>query len=250
MNILLLDIETAPAEAYVWSLYDDVIPIQRLKKPGYTLSWAAKWYGEKGMMCQSLRTTSRKKMIKSIHKLLDKADAVVHYNGRRFDVPTLNRDFLRCGLTSPSPYVQIDLYPVVKKNFKLISYKLEYVCTEFNIGKKVDHRGFDMWIECMEKNEKAFKEMEEYNKGDVELLDGLYTLVRPWIANHPNVALYMDKDKHVCPVCGSTHLHSRGTKKTKVLEYRSFHCLDCGAWPRARLAKKQVNPRKNLLILP
>lgn len=249
MKILEIDIETAPAEAYVWTLYDEVIPIQRLKNAGYTLSWAAKWYGEDEIMCESLRTTSRKKMIKSIHSLLSEADAVIHYNGKRFDVPTLNKDFILNGMGPPSPYIQIDLYPIVKKNFKLPSYKLEYVSQVLGIGEKVDHRGFDMWVECMEGNEKSFKEMEEYNKGDIVLLDRLYTLVRPWITNHPNVALYMDQDKRICPVCGSNHLHSRGTKKTKVLEYRSYHCLDCGAWPRERLAKKKA-ARKNLLVIP
>ena len=43
-------------------------------------------------------------MIKGIHKLLDECDAVIHYNGSKFDIPTLNKEFLLHGLHPPAPY--------------------------------------------------------------------------------------------------------------------------------------------------
>ncbi|NIV35232.1 MAG: hypothetical protein GWN58_38990, partial [Anaerolineae bacterium] len=49
-------------------------------------------------------------MLEGAWELLDEADAVVHYNGKKFDIPTLNREFVKYGFTPPSPYKQIDLY--------------------------------------------------------------------------------------------------------------------------------------------
>ncbi len=45
-------------------------------------------------MFDSVYKSDRKSMLKSIHSLMDEADAIVHYNGNRFDIPMLNKEFL------------------------------------------------------------------------------------------------------------------------------------------------------------
>ncbi len=115
MRILLLDIETAPMQVYAWSLWDKYVPIERIIEPGHTLCFAAKWLGEKGMIFDSVHASSRERMVKHMHKLLEEADAVCHYNGTRFDIPVLEAEFLTHGLNPPSPYKQIDLFRTVKR---------------------------------------------------------------------------------------------------------------------------------------
>src|SRR6478736_1404610 len=94
MKILLTDIETAPNIAYVWGLFKENIPIQRLISSGYILSWAAKWYGTDKIMFDSIQHKPAAEMLSEIHYLLDEADVVVHYNGSNFDIPTLNKEFV------------------------------------------------------------------------------------------------------------------------------------------------------------
>ena len=93
MKILLLDIETAPNTAYVWGLWKQNISISQIVDSSSMLCWAAKWLDSPEVMFSSI-LMGKKGMLKEIHKLLDQADAVVHYNGSRFDIPTLNKEFL------------------------------------------------------------------------------------------------------------------------------------------------------------
>jgi len=246
-KILLLDIETAPAKAYVWGSNKQYVSIKQLVEQPYTLCWAAKWLGapKKGLMFSSIEQDGAENMIAAIHELLDEADAVIHYNGTNFDIPTLNKDFLLEGYAPPSPFKQIDLYREVKHNFRFPSYKLDYVVQALGLGKKVAHAGMDLWKACMEGDAKAWKTMEKYNREDVLLLEALYEYLLPWIRQHPNFALYSETDRAMCTHCGSFKIQYRGYYYTKTMKYRRYQCQDCGTWDRER--KAEVSKDKIIL---
>lgn len=229
MKILLLDIETAPHLAYVWSLWDEAVTLDRLLESGTVLSWAAKWYGEDVVYFDSVNDSSKKKMLKEIYKLLNEADAVVTYNGDRFDLPYLNRSFLELGLTPPSPYKSIDLFKTVKRKFKFPSNKLQYVAQQLGVGSKVKHDGFELWVNCIKGNQDSWAKMEEYNIGDVILLEGVYNKLLPWVTGHANHSLFSE-DAFVCPNCGSTHLQKRGFSYTLASKFQRYVCKSCGHW--------------------
>jgi hypothetical protein len=239
LKILLLDIETAPNLAYVWQLFNQNIGPKQLVHGTSILSWAAKWYGDKNtMMFSSVHHFTEKQMLKSMYKLLDEADAVVHFYGSRFDVPMLNAEFVKAGMLPPSPYKQIDLKKVCSDNFRFPSNKLEYVAKILGIGEKMDYGidAFTLWRRCMNDDPAAWKIMKEYNIRDVELLEGLYLKLMPWIKNHPNHGAYNHDNKEVCPNCGSTHLQRRGSRVAKLLRYPQYQCQDCGKWFRSNEA--------------
>ena len=163
--------------------------------------------------------------------LLEDADAVVHYNGTKFDIPTLNKEFLLHSFNPPSPYKQIDLLRVVRSNFRFPSNKLDYVAQRLNLGKKHEHEGHELWVKCMNGDKDAWKRMEKYNIQDVVLLESLYNSLRPWIRNHPNHNLFADD--HVCPNCGSTRLQKRGTSISSTGTYQRYQCSSCGTWSQS-----------------
>jgi hypothetical protein len=231
MKILFLDIESAPNTAYVWGLWKENIPLNRLVETGYILCWSAKWLGEKEVMFGSVYRDGPKMMLKNIHSLLEEADAVIHYNGLRYDIPVLNREFLLYGLTPPSPYKQMDLLKVARNQFKFTSNKLDHVAQELNVGKKFEHIGFELWVRCMGNDPEAWKMMEEYNKQDVLLLEKVYEKFRPWIKSHANYNLYTTT-VCVCPNCGSTSHHKRGVYHTSGCTYQRYRCTECGSWFR------------------
>jgi hypothetical protein len=196
-------------------------------------------------------------MVKKAWELLDEADAVIHYNGVKFDLPTLNREFLMLGMTPPTPYVSIDLYTTVRSKFRFVSNKLDFVCRELGIGAKTQHKGFRLWTGCMDGDPDSLATMEEYNIQDIALLTPLYTRLRPWIRNHPNVALYDENvlsedgtsplERRSCTKCGSLNLQSRGYKATTTQVYRQFRCNDCGSWSRERHTAIPASLRKGTL---
>lgn len=241
MKLLLLDIETAPNVAYVWRLFDYSVPIDHLVDAGYVICWTAKFLGEKEVYSASV-LDGDEHMIRQIHQLLDEADGVITYNGNRFDLPTLNKDFLQRDLTPPAPYKRVDLYQVVKRNFKFPSNKLDYVCQALGLGSKVKHRGMDLWKDCMAGKESAVAEMLKYNKQDVVLLEKLYDVLLPWIKTSVNHSVL--SGKLVCPNCGKEHYHRRGFVLTNAGKYARYHCQSCGTWFRSN----KIEPQKEKFL--
>lgn len=231
MKILLLDIESSPNTAHVWGLWQQNVSINQLMESSYVLCYAAKWYGEKEVMFDSVHKSRPKKMLKGIHGLLNDADAVVHYNGTKFDIPTLNKEFLLHSFNPPSPYKQIDLLRVVRSNFRFPSNKLDYVAQRLNLGKKHEHEGHELWVKCMNGDKDAWKRMEKYNIQDVVLLENLYSHLLPWIKSHPNHNLF--SDGHVCPNCSSSSLQRRGTAISATGTYQRYQCRSCGTWSQS-----------------
>lgn len=228
MKILLLDIETAPNLAYVWGLWQQNVGLNQIESAGYTLCWAAKWLHEDTVMFDSIKKSGEKRMLQRIHKLLDQADAVVHYNGVKFDIPTLNKEFLKNDMTPPAPYKHIDVLLHCRRIFRFESNKLDYVAKALGLGSKVKHEGFELWVQCMAGDKAAWKRMEEYNRHDVVLLERVYERVLPWIVGHPNVSVHDEIPS--CTNCGSTHYHARGYAITNATKYKRYRCVDCGHW--------------------
>lgn len=182
-NILLLDIETAPNLVAVFSLKQTYISPKYIMSHGYTMCFTAKWLGKKELYFAK-SPDGHLAMLKLIHRLLSECDAVTHYYGKKFDIPTLNAEFLLHGLTPIENLVQIDLCTLVKRTFNFPSYKLDYVCQRLGLGGKTKHAGWDMWKACMDAKHKAhdksWADMERYNKKDVILLGRLFKRIRPW----------------------------------------------------------------------
>ena len=233
MKILLLDIETAPNLAHVWGLYDQNIGLPQIINSGYTLCWSAKWLGEEDTYFDSLHRNTPEGMIENIHDMIDEADAIVHYNGTKFDLPTLNKEFLLHGLKPPAPYKQIDLLRVARSQFRFPSNKLDYVANALGLGKKTKHIGHELWIQCMANDPAAWEMMEEYNINDVILLEKVYHKLLPWIKNHANYNLYQPSSP-VCTNCGGANHQKRGYAYTSTCKYQRHQCTDCGTWFRSR----------------
>jgi len=233
MKILLLDIETSPNTAHVWGLWQQNVSINQLQESSYVMCWAAKWLGEKEIFFDSVHQSSDKKMLKRIYTMINEADAVVHYNGTKFDMPTLNKEFLLNDMSPPAPYKQIDLLRTMRSNFRFPSNKLDYVAQRLGLGSKTGHEGHGLWVRCMNGDPGAWKIMEKYNKQDVVLLEKVYHKVLPWIKSHPNRNVYDAQDEHVCPNCGSKHIQRRGTARTISGSYQRYQCNDCGTWSRS-----------------
>jgi DNA polymerase elongation subunit (family B)/predicted RNA-binding Zn-ribbon protein involved in translation (DUF1610 family) len=212
------------------------------------MCFAAQWEGQKGKpMFYSEWQHGHKEMIEALHSLLSEADAVCGYNINRFDLPVANREFLLYGLEPPDPYHNIDLYREVKKNFRFASNKLDHVCQELKLGKKVEHEGFTLWVNCMNGDTKAQKKMQTYCMGDVELLPKLYKELLPWIKNHPNWGLYSDTARPVCPNCGSEHVIKKGIETTQTCMYQRYKCSKCGTPIRGRTNLTTKEKRGSLL---
>lgn len=256
-RVLLFDIETAPLEVYVWGLrHNNYISPDNIVKDYSVLCWSAKWLFESDVFGEAVSLNDAvdredKSILKKIWKLLDEADIVIVQNGKKFDIPKLNTRFIRAGFSPPMYYQVIDTKDVMEKNFSFSSNKLDYVNQFLGLGGKSD-MDFQDWVNCVsskvgiETRKKSLLKMFEYNKRDVQIMEELYLIIRPWIPSHSNLGIYADVDKDCCPNCQSTELKWSGQYATPLGLYVAFRCLSCGAIGRStkKLYKiKQVNVR-------
>lgn len=192
MKTLFLDIETTPMQVYAWGLWDQNISIDQIIKSTEMLCFGARWLGDKKVIFKSVHHDGKKAMLEELHKLMDEADVLVGWNSAAFDHKHINREFLENKMTPPSPVKDLDLMSITKANFLFPSNKLDYVAQKLEVGAKVKHSGFKLWIDCMAGDDKAWKEMKKYQVQDVNLLIDLYEILLPWFVSGGRVT---SKDK-------------------------------------------------------
>lgn len=248
MKILLIDIETSPNLADVWGLWQQNVGLKQLHQTSEMICFAAKFIGQDETFFSSTFHYGKKEMLSLLHNLLSESDVVVHYNGRKFDMRIINREFITNGMLPPPGYRQIDLMLECKKHFRFESNKLEYVVKALGVGEKIDTSlvgGHLLWKRCVEGDFQAWELMKEYNIHDTLLLEPLYYKLLPWISGHPNYNLYGENDVPVCPSCGSDHLIKKGFAYTAVSKFQRYICKDCGAQSRGR---KNLHDRTNTIV--
>lgn len=245
MRVLNIDIEAAPAKAYIWDLKTRYVPLDQIAEDGYLLCFSYSWAGEDHV--HSIARWERggeKAMVKKAWQLLDEADVVIHYNGDNYDLPRLNTEFLKYRLGPPSPYHSVDLYKVVRGSFRVLSRSMKHILHILGLESKLEHKGFALWTGCMNGDKEDQKTMEAYNLRDVEALEELYEELNPWIRNLPNAALYMEPGIEKRCRCGSTELRFKGYKYTKVSSYKQYKCNSCGTYMRERYAEHSGKNRR------
>jgi len=244
IKVLVLDIETAPAAAFVWQFWKANVGKNQVISDWFMLSWSAKWLNDSNIMNDVLTSEEALKqddsrISMSIHTLVDEADIVIAHNGKKFDMPKLNTRFLINGLPKPSPYQIIDTLLVARKEFGFNSNALDSLCRQLGLDTKVETGGFELWRACYNGDEEGLTTMSMYNDNDVVILEELYHVIKAWIPNHPR--MFSDTDGETCEVCGEKHLVSNGFYRTTVNKYESFSCMSCGASLRMRVNNEKNN---------
>jgi len=254
-KILVLDIETAPMDAWVWDMWKQNIYPSQLISNWYILTWAVKWLGEEEV--DSDRLTSEEaidqddsRLLRNLWGYLDEADIVIAHNGDKFDLPRIKTRFLFNGLNPPSFYKQIDTLKVAKKEFDFPHNGLEPIAEFLGIAGKLD-TSMDLWVQCRRGNNAALSKMEEYDIQDVRILEDVYLRLRPWIKSHPNLDLYIDSSFPNCPHCGSKEVKQISGKYvyTQAVKYQMFRCPDCSAICRSKKGIK-FNYKKQVSAIP
>lgn len=249
-KILVLDIETAPNRAYVWGKWKQ--NVNNFISQWFMLTWSAKWLNDEKVYSDRVNSKEAKseddlRILKSISKLLNEADYVIAHNGVKFDFPRINSRLAVNNLLPVTPYMPIDTCRLARKHFGFLSNKLDDLLSTFGLEGKTS-TGFELWERCINGDNKALKEMEEYNINDVVILEELYKKIRPYVKGLPSVSQSMTgrNGNIACTVCGSENVKFEGHYRTNQNIFRSYRCNDCGAI--AGRERKSIVKDKNELV--
>lgn len=225
-RILVLDIETSFNIVGSFGIRDQHISHTQILQDGGTICVGLGWLNESKITVLSDWEHGHSEMIRRVHAAITEADAVVTYNGARFDLPKLRGDYVIEGLLDPPEPTQIDLFRAARK-LGFVCNKLDYIAVKLGIGCKVKHEGFPLWVKVWQGCPKAQKRMAQYCAGDIRLTKALYKKLLPYITDHPHLG---DSSRYECGACGSSQLQSRGVRRTKASFIARLQCQKCGSW--------------------
>jgi len=249
-KVLLFDLETSPILNMAWGLWQQNIYPEQILQDWFIISWSAKWlYSDKVesdvLTSQEIIEADDFRIVSSLWKIVNEADILIGHSCKGFDIPRANTRFLIHKLMPPKFSKVIDTLEIAKRNFGFSSNKLDYICGMLNLEQK-RKTDFSLWKKCMEGDEKSLTDMRKYNEQDINILEDMYIVIRPWIRPHPNFGLWGEGTGSVCPNCGSDKLKEEGFYYTQVSKFMSYRC-ECGALSRAKQNQLGKEEKKILL---
>jgi DNA polymerase elongation subunit (family B) len=232
MKLLSIDIENSPHLVWTYKLWGNNVYIapNMVVKQSEIMCFAAKWINENtDPMFYSTYHNGYGGMMEGFWNLMNEADALVYFNGDRFDRPKIQKSLLVAGFDPPSPAKGIDLYKIVKANFDFPYKRLDEVAKALGLEGKQGSHGAN-WKACLENDPEAWEREKEYNIQDAILNEQLFNIVKPWIGGSviPSVALE-NGIARACR-CGSTNLTKEGFRQTLKGKFQRFRCRACGTW--------------------
>lgn len=215
------------------------------------MCYSYKWLGEKKIHFVSRHDfKTYKAFVQSLADVLDKADIAIAHNGVGFDNRMSNRFFIKERVMPPSMYRSIDTLKVARTVFKFQSNSLRDLAEYLGLSEKATVTYAELEDDFMSKkpSEKTVRMMKRYNNQDVKVLEEIYLLFRPFIKNHPNLGVILQK-RDVCAKCGGSHLQARGREARVAGMVQRWYCNDCGANTYSRLPEVRlpIDERPNIV---
>ena len=235
--IYLWDVETGYMSGYFHSLWVDNLPYVAVETQKYIICAVFKNLLTGEMHKVSLLDDPKRfardphddrYVVKQIHKILSKADAVIAHNGDKFDTKVFNTQNVLHGLPPLPNLIQIDTLKMARNKFKFPSNRLDALGDFLGVGRKIP-TNYKLWLDCFQGKKKAVKDMLKYNVQDVLLLEDVYNKLAPYLPAKLNRQLF-DAQAGSCPSCGSRHVHARGYSYTRTRRAQRYQCQSCGHW--------------------
>lgn len=239
-KILIFDVETAPMQAYVWSRWKQNISLDATISEWFMLCWSAKWLYSNEIISDVLTSEEAlneddSRIVRHLWELVNEADIICAYNGKKADVKWMNSRFIVHNLHPPKPYFIIDPCETVRKHFGFSSNKLDALAGYFNIPHKME-TSFQLWKDCLAGDSISLTYMSTYCSQDIKILEEVYLKLRPWIKNHPNIGNIENTQEECCSFCSSKNIDPIKNKYyyTSVGKYPIYRCKECGGISRGR----------------
>jgi RNase P subunit RPR2 len=197
------------------------------------LSYAAKFLDKKKVYSNTRATHSEVELVDEMAELIDECDVIVAHNGKKFDMKKIRAKMIEHKRSPPAPKPIVDTLLEARASFSFSKNTLDHIGQLTVNDQKLEAGGFKLWLACMAGDEAALKKMQRYNIQDVKLLEKVYIEMRPWMKNHPNLAIIDDKKITACDKCTSHDIIRWGFYSSNSGKYQRFFCNSCGSWSRS-----------------
>ena len=238
-RILYFDLESSLMEGYFFRIWDENIPMRRVKKQSHLLSasWAFNDEEVQGVRVspEQVKVSDDLDVVVKMVEAVNSADLIVTFNGKKFDVKLLNTRALFWGLPPIRQPKHIDLFEQAKRVFKFPSNSMQNISMYLGEEGKLQTSGNNLWERCAEwenyeECDKALEEMLLYNKKDIDATRDLYYRFQGWMKNVPNLGTITNENTENktlrCVHCGSDDIFAMNDKT--YTSASSFDLYRCG----------------------
>jgi DNA polymerase elongation subunit (family B) len=239
-KILLWDIETMKMriemDTYSLKQFSKYLRYQDITRPVTIFCVAWQWLGQPIVSSTSVLNDPERfekchwddyHVVKTIHQLIEEADILIAHNGDNFDWKVFNARCLYHGFEPVKKPLMIDTLKIARKEFKVESNTLGYLCKFLGVEDKMHSPN---WDKIAQGDIDEIAEAEKYCRGDIRSLRGVYEKLKVFATNHPNLNAFSNGETHNCPTCGHWDLQKRGFRYTKAGKYQAYQCKECGSW--------------------
>ncbi len=204
---------------------------------GTILCIGYKWEGEKKVYVPTILDDARNMLddmplVRDFADEFAKADYVVTWYGKRYDVPMIETKLLKHRLPPLAPKYHLDLWEAARSKFKLHSNRLQAFEKFLGTPDQKTDIDFDSWLKAAHGDKAAIAEVSDHCRKDVLVLEQVFDRMRPWLDKEPPRALFTGQSDG-CPACGSLHVERRGYKVAATRLYKQLRCLSCNKWFRS-----------------
>lgn len=233
---LFFDIETSYVKARVWRSGKQWVDANNIVGETRVICVCYKWqHEEKVHTLVWDENQDDKELLKKFIKVLGQADEICAHNGDRFDIKQLRTRALLQGVLMFPKYRTLDTLKKARSFFSFQSNRLDFLGKVLEVGRKLDHEGFNLWVRVQEgetktERKKALKEMCDYCVQDVILLQDVFEVLSPFTDHNTNFAVIKDglSGKWKCPECTSSNVQISHTDTTPLgYVRRHMKCNDC-----------------------
>lgn len=230
------DLENSLMEGRFFRVRDENIPPHRITKHSHLLSIAWAFNDEEPqslrMTPEDVKTGNDLALVVKMIEVINEADVIVTYNGKRFDWGVLATRALAYGLPPLKKVAHIDLFQDTK-TFRFPSRSMQAVSMYLGLDGKIATSGGYLWEKCAdwwkrEECEEALIKMEIYNRQDIEATRDLHYRLQGW-GTSVNIGTIIneltDDNSLRCVHCGSANI-SKMDKMT-ITSTSSFSLYRC-----------------------
>lgn len=245
MKRLIWDMEVSFNQAAVWRTGNKIhVSPESIITERQIISVAWKWHSEPGIYSLDWGTAQNDKdLCHKFNDVLNQADEVVAHFGDSFDFPWFRTRCLINGIITNPEVRTIDTCKWARKLY-FNSCKLDYLAKVLGVGQKIPI-GYDSWIKIILNNDQhELRQMIEYNKHDVTILEGVYDKLAPIMPHKTHIGVLSGGVKSDCPKCGSVKTKISKTRiSAKGIKSYQMQCNSCGTYFTAGVSALPDMPR-------
>jgi hypothetical protein len=232
-KIIIWDVETSPIEGTFWRLWmNGGISHKNITKDWWIICGSWKELGSPKVHAVAItQPEDDYEVVKKLRDVVASADVLIHHNGDKFDLKKLNARIIYHGLDPLPPVATVDTLKEVRKIAAFSSNRLDYIANLLLGIGKIDVE-YSLWQGAIAGNKRAIKDMVEYNKQDVVVLEKVYEYLKPYFKTHPHVGAMLGHHRFdSCPKCGSQKYKKNGTKfYASGIKKQECQCTSCHSY--------------------